>query len=424
MIKINKRFWIILSFFIISLLGWIYLKDDIFIQLTLVFSLVIISCFIWTLFSVNKIEINRKSRYYKQNVGDYFEEYFEINNNLPIWRFWLEITDQSNLAGYMVSRVISSLGPNQSRSFNSYVQLKRRGAFHLGPIKISSGDPFGIFLSWREIKNEKILLVLPFYATLTKIPLSFGLLMGGNSLQRPSLETTPHAAGLREYLPGDPLNRIHWPSSLKRDQIMVKEFDQDPQASVWIYLDAQHAINYSKKFEKLNNVDEKPWMLKKKSSYQLPCDSFEYSVSTASSLADYFIKQRRSVGFSCSGKIPEFLPSDKGERQLSKILEILTYTKPDGDFPIRSFIESNVKYQNLGTTVIIITTTASIELRNVAEVIKQRGLYPILIILDAHSFGGKGNVIKLKENLHKSKILVINMKYGDQINKTLQEELS
>ena len=69
--------------------------------------------------------------------------------------------------------------------------------------------------------------------------------MGGNSLRKPSLETTPHAAGIREYYPGDPLNRIHWLSSLKRNQIMVKEFDQDPQASVWKYLDAQKEIGLS-----------------------------------------------------------------------------------------------------------------------------------------------------------------------------------
>jgi uncharacterized protein (DUF58 family) len=130
------------------------------------------------------------------------------------------------------------------------------------------------------------------------------------------------------------------------------------------------------------------------------------------------------VGISCSGNKPEVLSSDKGERQLSKILEILTYLKPDGDFPIRSFVETNVKYQNIGTTVIIISTTAAVELQEATEVIKQRGLYPMLIILDAISFGGKGNAIKIKENLLNSKILIANIKYGDQIKQTLQKELS
>ena len=424
MLKIKIRFWIILGFLIISLLGWIFFKDEVFIQLTTLTSLIILTCFIWTLLAVIKIDVSRKSRFYRQNVGEYFEESFEIKNNLPIWRFWLEIKNYSNLEGYLVSRVISSLGPYQSRNFNSYTLLKSRGAVHLGPISIASGDPFGLFHSQREIGNENILLVLPFYEILSKIPLHFGLLMGGNSLRRPSLETTPHAAGIREYSPGDPLNRIHWPSSMKRNQIMVKEFDQDPQASVWIYLDAQKKVNYSKEVKKVNDPNEKPWMLKKRSDYQLPCDSFEYAVSIAASLADYFIKQRRSVGFSCSGKNIEILSTDKGERQLSKILEILTFMKFDGDLPIRGFIETNIKYQNFGTTVIIITTSAAVELREAAEIIKQRGLYPVIIILDAKSFGDKGNATRVKENLLYSKIPVANFKYGDQIKDTLQKYLS
>jgi len=424
MLKIKIRFWIILGFLIISLLGWIFYKDEVFIQLTTLTSLIILACFIWTFLAVIKIDISRKSRFYRQKVGEYFKENFEIKNNLPIWRFWLEIKNYSNLEGYLVSRVISSLGPYQSRNFNSYTLLKSRGAVHLGPISIASGDPFGLFHSQREIGNENILLVLPFYEILAKIPLHFGLLMGGNSLRRPSLETTPHAAGIREYSPGDPLNRIHWPSSMKRNQIMVKEFDQDPQASVWIYLDAQKKVNYSKEVKKVNDPNEKPWMLKKRSDYQLPCDSFEYAVSIAASLADYFIKQRRSVGFSCSGKNIEILSTDKGERQLSKILEILTFMKFDGDLPIRGFIETNIKYQNFGTTVIIITTSAAVELREAAEIIKQRGLYPVIIILDAKSFGGKGNATRVKENLLYSGIRVANFKYGDQIKDTLQKYLS
>ena len=128
-------------------MGWIFIKDEIFIQLTSLCAFVIITCYVWTYLSVRQIDVSRKSRIYRQNVGEYFEEYFEIKNKLPIWRFWLEITDHSNLEKYFVSRVISSLGPNQMRSFSSYTLLRKRGAFHLGPISITSGDPFGLFFS-------------------------------------------------------------------------------------------------------------------------------------------------------------------------------------------------------------------------------------------------------------------------------------
>jgi hypothetical protein len=43
----------------------------------------------------------------------------------------------------------------------------------------------------------------------------FGILPGGHALREKTLEVTPYAAGVREYVPGDPLKRIHWPSSEK-----------------------------------------------------------------------------------------------------------------------------------------------------------------------------------------------------------------
>lgn len=424
MLTVKNRFWIILGFLIISLVGWIIYNDEIFIQLTILSSLIIITCFIWAMFAVIKIDISRKSRFYRQNVGEYFEENYEIKNKLPIWRFWLEIGDNSTIEEYFFSRVISSLGPHQTRSFNSYTLLKRRGEVQLGPISITSGDPFGLFHSQREIASENTLLVLPFYEVLKIIPLHFGLLMGGNSLKRPSLETTPHAAGIREYSPGDPLNRIHWPSSMKRNQIMVKEFDQDPQASLWIYLDAQNKINSKIEDVSEKKPDAKPWMLKNKSKYQLPCDSFEYAVSIAASLADHFIKQKRSVGFSSSGKNFEILPTDRGERQLSKILEILTFIKSDGELPILGFIQSNANFQTYGTTILVITTSAASELSEAAEYIKQRGFHPMMIILDALSFGGNAETTKFNESSFYSKIPIAHIKYGDQIKPTLERALS
>ncbi len=402
-------------------MGWIFIKDEIFLQLTSLSSFIIITCFIWTYLSVRQIDVSRKSRIYRQNVGEYFEEYFEIRNKLPIWRFWLEITDHSNLENFFVSRVISSLGPNQLRSFSSYTLLRKRGAFYLGPISITSGDPFGLFFSRIEIENEVVLLVYPFYELLKQHTLHFGMLMGGNSLKRPSLETTPHAAGIREYYPGDPLNRIHWLSSIRKNQIMVKEFDQDPQASVWIYLDGQQMINTSIEVRKENEREGKLWMYKKRSDIRLPCDTFEYAVSITASLSEYFIKQGRSVGFCCSGKKIEVLSSDKGERQLTKILEVLTFLKSNGDLSIRRLVETKIQSQSIGTTVILITTSAALELREAVEMIKQRGFYPILIILDAISFGVKSNPINKQDAMIDSKISIIKIKFGEKIKDVLQK---
>jgi uncharacterized protein (DUF58 family) len=48
---------------------------------------------------------------------------------------------------------------------------------------------------------------------------------------------TPHAVGIREYLPSDPMKRIHWPSTARRGRFMVKEFEQPQAKRVVILLD-------------------------------------------------------------------------------------------------------------------------------------------------------------------------------------------
>ena len=52
-----------------------------------------------------------------------------------------------------------------------------------------------------------------------------------------SLQSTSMVMGIREYRPGDAMNRIHWPSSMRHRRLHVKEFELDRTADLWIYLD-------------------------------------------------------------------------------------------------------------------------------------------------------------------------------------------
>ena len=42
---------------------------------------------------------------------------------------------------------------------------------------------------------------------------------------------------LRKYMPGDLVKRIHWKQSARTDQLLVKEFQQEEEESVFLYLD-------------------------------------------------------------------------------------------------------------------------------------------------------------------------------------------
>jgi uncharacterized protein (DUF58 family) len=47
---------------------------------------------------------------------------------------------------------------------------------------------------------------------------------------------TPNASGVREYAPGDAFNRIHWKSTARTGEMMVKTFELDPASDIWIVI--------------------------------------------------------------------------------------------------------------------------------------------------------------------------------------------
>lgn len=122
------------------------------------------------------------------------------------------------------------------------------------------------------------------------------------------------------------MKRIHWATSARRNRLMVKEFEQDPQAEIWLYLDAHQIVHYQKRHEQ-QEMALHDMLLAKRPKIKLPPSTLEYGVSIAASLAHYFLRQRRSVGFASAGQTFTVLPAERSERQEAKILKRLLLSK-------------------------------------------------------------------------------------------------
>lgn len=132
---------------------------------------------------------------------------------------------------------------------------------------------------------------------------------GGVWLQLHTTHPTPQAAGVREYSPGDPLSRVHWPTTVRRDKLMVKEFDEDSKSCVWLLLDAQKGKYVRQKSEIIKPAIDRNHVSSKKSrEFVLPRDSFEYAVSITASIAKYFLEKNLTVGLTSIGESVLILP--------------------------------------------------------------------------------------------------------------------
>jgi uncharacterized protein (DUF58 family) len=422
---VRKSFFFLTGLILAALIAVNSASGDariIFYRLLILLLLIVVVALVWTSQSLRGIEVQRFARVLRQQVGQVFEERFEILNRSRLGRLWLEIDDLSPIRGKRGSKVVSNIMGRQQRSYFARTLLTERGAFLLGPTVITSGDPFGIFSKSKEIPGEKTLIILPYMVRLNHFPGPAGRLPGGRALRKKSLEVTPYAAGVREYIPGDPLSRIHWRTTARKDKLMVKEFEQDPHADVWIMLDCQRGVHLAEPDTRELEVDELFWDLPRRQDIPLAPNTFEYAVSAAASISDYYINQGRSVGYASAGKYHNLVPAERGERQLGKILETLAFVKPEGNLPILGVIEAQGKHITRGSTVVLITALNTETIVLSVDVLIRRDLRPIVVFIDPLSFGSATGVDHLATQIRQYGVPVAVVHKGDHLQAALEAD--
>jgi uncharacterized protein (DUF58 family) len=377
---------VVLALMALSITAGVATGGRLYYRLSIFWALLFFGSWLWSVLSLRGLKFSRSARTLRAQVGQIFEEKFEVLNQNRFPRLWLEIRDESTLPGADGSRVLTMLRGKQSRSYVARARLIRRGVFPLGPTVIATGDLFGLFPVQHSFAEKDSLLVYPMMVDVRGFPNPPGLLPGGEALRRRTHQVTPNAAGVREYSTGDPLNRIHWLSTARRGRLIVKEFELDPLADVWIFLDGASIVQASLPPSEQNLHLKDLWTHSGK--IPLPPSTEEYSISTAASLVRDYLRKGRAVGFVCAGQHLTLISPDRGGRQLGKILEALALTRAEGSLPLRALIETQVKHMVRGSTVVLITPSSSREVALIVDYLLQRGLKPIVVMIDASTFGG------------------------------------
>jgi len=381
-----------------GLIGVLIQAGEIYTRFLYLGILIIVVSWLWTQISLRGLTVKRRARSLRASIGDIFEEYFELSNESRIGKLWVELSNESKMPGASGSRLLTMVGRKQKRTHISRTWLVRRGGFKLGPTRLVSGDPFGLFRAEAVFQAEYSLVVLPMIYEIGSFVSPPGLLPGGQVIRRKALDVTPHASGVREYVPGDPMKRIHWPTTARRGQFIVKEFEQDPQAEVWLFLDAQHAVHAEKPYE-YPEIYGKGWMLDRRPKYELSPSTLEYAISATASLAHYYLNQRRAVGLVTASHQFRVIPAERSERQEGKILETLAFIEAESDFSIAGLVAAQAGQLPQGSSAILVTPTVYPELLAAIDDLLRRNLRPVVVLLVADSFGGARGGEKLYNSL-------------------------
>ena len=408
-----SRRLIVFGLLLSCLIGALVTGRDLFYNLVYLWLAVIVIAGIWTWTGINRIRIGRHTRALRAQVGRPLEERLTVRNTSPVPKLWLEVRDHSDLPGHEASLVVDSLAPGRERVWVVRSMCRERGRFRLGPLSLTTGDPFGLFQITRQVPQTTNVVVYPMTFDLPDFTLPLGPMPGGDALRRRTHYVTANASGVRDYAPGDSFNRIHWRSTARRDRLISKEFELDPLSDIWIFLDGDREVQASMR-PSAPAAPPAPLWVGSREKVTLPPSTEEYAVSVAASLAQYFIRHDRTVGLITYGRGREIVQPDRSERQLTKMLEMLAVFRAEGRVHLADALSIESQQLPRWSTLIVVTSASDTGWVLAAQSLKRHGLRVVAIVIDGSSFGGytQSGVV---EALWSAGIPAFRIKNGDDL---------
>lgn len=121
-----------------------------------------------------------------------------------------------------ISSQLAILMPGRSITLNYRLRCPRRGYHRIGPLLMESGDLFGLQRRFRSGRNQDYVAVLPTVAYIDTFNVAARRPQGPVRTSNRVYEDPTRIAGIREYVPGDPMNRVHWKATARTGQLFVK----------------------------------------------------------------------------------------------------------------------------------------------------------------------------------------------------------
>ncbi|OMF85821.1 DUF58 domain-containing protein [Paenibacillus sp. FSL R7-0273] len=236
------------------------------------------------------------------------------------------------------------LFPGFRRSFRYSYRLHElpRGVYQLHGSRITWGDPAGLFTGESRLEGQDSLKVLPRPLFIGTDRPESGRHTGDVLVRRG--RGSSEAADIRNYMPGDPLNRIHWKSSASKGMLQSRVPEKEEARMSCIVL-ANSAEDYEVPFSSLSPRSRR--------NHSEP--AFERAVSAAMGLMLYAERSGAYVQL-FTGGWPEGMARHEGLGKIpGRVQELLTEIRPGGTRSLSRLLEDASQQWIPGMTVAVIT---------------------------------------------------------------------
>jgi uncharacterized protein (DUF58 family) len=119
------------------------------------------------------------------------------------------------------------------------VAPRLRGRHPVGPIEITHTDPFGAVRRRQDVAGTSTLVVYPAYEEVSVLPSAVQRL--GIVRHSPNIGQGDEFYALRAYEEGDDLRKIHWPTSIKTGDLVIRQEELLAEPRALLVLDTAAA---------------------------------------------------------------------------------------------------------------------------------------------------------------------------------------
>jgi uncharacterized protein (DUF58 family) len=195
------------------------------------------------------------------------------------------------------------LRSGETRVLELTLAARRWGAHTLGPLYVRARDPLGLLVAEGVIPQRPEVRVYPSEATLQRILRARDTqVFAGSEVSRRKGEGIEFA-DIRRWAPGDPLKRVNWRASARRNELWVNESHPERNTDVILFVDSFAEARHGES------------------------GTLDLAVRATATLADAYIRRRDRVGLISFGGILRWLVPGMGTVQLYKIVDALLDTE-------------------------------------------------------------------------------------------------
>jgi uncharacterized protein (DUF58 family) len=242
----------------------------------------------------------------------------------------------------------------------------RRGRYRFEAVRAVFEDPFSLARAEVLLGADSTLLVYPRLVELDRVFSEIGgaTQAGGRVLLRRTAGFDLHS--VREYQEGESLRKVHWRTTAKRGELMVKELEDMPHDEVAIVLDADRRYAVG--------------------------ESFDIQVRAAGSILRANAMRSRRALLTITASTPETCQVSSIDGEWREALQLLAAAEPTGNEPVARFLERDASPAAQAMELVVVTASLDAQ---IVDALLDRSFARrpgALVLVDSTSFNGTAPV--------------------------------